>query len=78
MPRDIPRLAGCNLRFTFAFSVPVAGLFHCQRTKAQFPNMIFKTISADHTACRPSAALVKEQCLPSEQGEAPRTGNIEL
>jgi hypothetical protein len=40
-----------------------------QRTKSEFPNMIFKTISADHTACNPANLLVKEQCLPTEQGE---------
>jgi hypothetical protein len=44
-------------------------MYNLQRTKSEFPNMIFKTISADHTACKPSNLLVKEQCLPIDQGE---------
>jgi hypothetical protein len=42
-----------------------------QRTKSEFPNMIFKTISADHTACKPTNCMETDQCLPTEQGEHP-------
>jgi hypothetical protein len=41
-----------------------------QRTKDEFPNLLFKGSVHDHTACRNGARFEQvEQCLPAEEGE---------
>jgi hypothetical protein len=67
-----PRLSSPNmtrLEMHIVTNATTSIMYNLQRTKSEFPNMIFKTISADHTACKPSNLLVKEQCLPIDQGE---------
>jgi hypothetical protein len=41
-----------------------------QETQDEFPNLLFKVVAHDHTACRNGARFEQvEQCLPAEQGE---------
>jgi hypothetical protein len=41
-----------------------------QRTKDEFPNLLFKVSAHDHTACRNVARFEQvDACLPAEEGE---------
>jgi hypothetical protein len=58
---------------------PLEHLLLLQRTRAKFPNWLFKVSSHDHTACRDGKRFeVTEQCMSAEEGAMRATSVAEL